>query len=75
MVGLTAAEQCNDCDLLGSAYRDISAACQEQGVALAISFGRKRPDGVDQGHWCNSFVDLKNNLRAVEQDMETVSVN
>ncbi len=70
LVVLAAAEQCNECDLLGKAYREIMTTCQEQGVELAIGFGRNLPAAADYGHRCQSFVDLKNVLQRLKPDME-----
>ena len=56
---LCGAGQCADDDLLVRAYREISAACQEEDVELVIGLGDFTPDIGDYGHRCHSFEDLK----------------
>jgi len=47
--------------------------CQEQGVELAIGFGRKLSGTVGYGHLCHSFADLKDVLQRLKPDMEADS--
>jgi hypothetical protein len=67
--------QCNDCDLLVSACRGISTACQEKGVNLAIGLGLNLPGVAGYGHRCPSFADLKNVLHDLKQESEAASSN
>lgn len=71
LILLAAAEHCNECDLLATAYHAISTACQEQGVELAIGFGGNMPDGAGYGYHYHSFGDLKDVLQRVKRDTET----
>ncbi len=71
LVVLVAADQCNECDLLGSVYRAVMTTCQKQGVELAIGFGGVLPAAVGYGHHCQSLEDLKYVLHRLKQDTET----
>jgi excisionase family DNA binding protein len=75
LVVLCAADQCKDCDLLASAYHDVSTACQEQDVELAIGFAGIWPEGAGYGHYCLSFEDLKGVLRQLKLDTKNPSNN
>jgi excisionase family DNA binding protein len=63
LVILCTLDQCGDCSLLHTAYRDISAACKVEGVQLVVGFGRVQRDIGDYGHNCQSFEDLRRVLQ------------
>ena len=75
VVILCATDQCKDCDPLVRAYREISAACQEEDVDLVVGFAGDRPEFGDYGYNCNSFGDLKNVLHLLKLDLDTASNN
>ncbi len=72
---LCATDQCKDCGPLITAYREISAACQDEDVDLVVGFAGDRPDFVDYGYNCHSFGDLKDVLHFLKVDTESASIN